>query len=257
MKDRVAIVTGAASGIGLEVAKRLASVGAEVYLLDRDARQVSLHAQMLVEQGFSAIGIECDITDESSLERVFQEIVVDTGRIDILINNAGRQFVAAIDQFPSHEFESMIKLMLVAPFFAIKHVFPVMKQRGYGRIVNMASVNGVIGFAGKAAYNSAKHGVIGLTKVAALEGAAYGITVNAVCPGYVDTPLLRNQLADLGRAHKVAVDRVLEDILLPLIPQRRLLDVSEVADYTLYLLGEQAKGITGQSVIIDGGYTVQ
>ena len=128
------------------------------------------------------------------------------GRIDILVNNAGLQYVSPIEEFPTEKFELLIKVMLTAPFIGIKNVFPIMKEQGFGRVINMASINGVIGFAGKAAYNSAKHGVIGLTKVAALEGAAHGITVNALCPGYVDTPLVRNQLKDLSITRNVSLD---------------------------------------------------
>jgi 3-hydroxybutyrate dehydrogenase len=147
--------------------------------------------------------------------------------------------------------------MLVAPFTAIKHVFPIMKKQQFGRILNMASINGLVGFAGKAAYNSAKHGLIGLTKVAALEGAEYGITVNALCPGYVDTPLVRNQLADLAWNRGVALEQVLEDVIYPLVPQKRLLQPREIADYAVFLTSEKAGGVTGQAVVIDGGYTAQ
>ena len=147
--------------------------------------------------------------------------------------------------------------MLLAPFLATKRVFPIMKRERYGRIINMASINGLVGFAGKAAYNSAKHGVIGLTRVAALEGAAHGITVNALCPGYVDTPLVRNQLGDLARIRNVPLDRVLEEVIYPLVPIRRLLSTKEISNYALFLAGEQSGGITGQAVVIDGGYTAQ
>ena len=147
--------------------------------------------------------------------------------------------------------------MLTAPIIAIKHAFPHMKKQNYGRIINMASINGVIGFAGKAAYNSAKHGVIGLTKVAALEGAAHGITVNALCPGYVDTPLVRNQMADLAKTRNVELEKVLEEVIYPLVPQKRLLAVEEIADYAVFLSSDKAKGVTGQAVVLDGGYTAQ
>ena len=121
----------------------------------------------------------------------------------------------------------------------------------------MASVNGLIGFAGKSAYNSAKHGLIGLTKVSALEGAEYGITVNALCPGYVDTPLVRHQLADIAAMKNISVDKVLEEVIYPLVPQRRLLSVAEITGYVNYLTSDEAGGITGQAVVIDGGYTAQ
>jgi 3-hydroxybutyrate dehydrogenase len=148
-------------------------------------------------------------------------------------------------------------VMLIGPFLATKRVFPIMKRQRYGRIINMASINGLVGFAGKAAYNSAKHGLIGLTKVAALEGAADGITVNALCPGYVDTPLVRNQLADLARLRDVPLDRVIEDVIYPLVPIRRLLSTAEIAHYASFLASELSGGITGQAVVIDGGYTAQ
>jgi 3-hydroxybutyrate dehydrogenase len=165
--------------------------------------------------------------------------------------------VAPLEDFPVDVFERMLRIMLVAPFIATKHVFPAMKKAGYGRILNMASINGLVGFAGKAAYNSAKHGLVGLTKVAALEGAAHGITVNALCPGYVDTPLVRNQLSDLARTRNVPLERVLEDVIYPLVPARRLLTVGEISNYAVFLAAEGAGGITGQAVVIDGGYTAQ
>ena len=132
-----------------------------------------------------------------------------------------------------------------------------MKRQRWGRIVNVASINGLVGFAGKAGYNSAKHGLIGLTRVAALEGAAHGITVNALCPGYVDTPLVRNQLADLSRTRGVPLERVLEDVVYPLVPLRRLLTPEEIAGYAAFLASDRAGAVTGQAVVIDGGYTAQ
>lgn len=179
------------------------------------------------------------------------------GRLDILVNNAGIQFVSNLEDFPTDKFEQLIRIMLIGPFIATKKVFPIMKEQKFGRIINMASINGLVGFAGKAAYNSAKHGVIGLTKVAALEGATHGITVNALCPGYVDTPLVQNQLKDLAKTRNVPLDKVMAEVLFPLVPQQRLLDPEEIADYALFLAGERAKGVTGQAVVIDGGYTAQ
>ncbi|MBN8789199.1 MAG: SDR family oxidoreductase [Terrimonas sp.] len=151
----------------------------------------------------------------------------------------------------------MVDVMLTAPFIAIKHVLHYMKQKQFGRIINMASVNGLIGLAGKVAYNSAKHGLIGLTKVAALETATQGITVNAVCPGYVDTELVRNQLVDLAKTRNITLEKVLEEVIYPLVPQKRLLQVEEIADLVFFLASEKSAGITGQSMVIDGAYTVQ
>ncbi len=207
--------------------------------------------------GAGALGLRCDVAREDELVDALNQAAGAFGGIDILVNNAGLQHVALLEEFPTARFELLVRVMLIAPFIATKHVFPAMKRRRYGRILNMASINGLVGFAGKAAYNSAKHGLIGLTKVAALEGAPHGITVNALCPGYVDTPLVRNQLGDLARTRGVPLQRVIEDVIYPLVPMRRLLRVDEVAAYALFLVGEGAGGITGQPVVIDGGYTAQ
>lgn len=254
---RTALITGAARGIGYEVAKTLAEHGANVMLVDLRQEEVEQAARSLRELGYEAVGVKCDVTVEQEVKQAINEVVKRWGRLDVVVNNAGLQHVANIEDFPTEKFEQLIRVMLVGPFLAIKHAFPVMKQQRYGRIINMASINGLVGFAGKAAYNSAKHGVIGLTKVAALEGAPYGITVNALCPGYVDTELVRGQLADLAATRNVPLEKVLEEVIYPLVPQRRLLSVEEVAHYVLFLAGEQAKGVTGQAVVIDGGYTAQ
>lgn len=253
----IVLVTGAGSGIGLEISKAFAEAGAKVIITDVNAEAAHTAAQTLQEAGHDVIGLTLNVTDEAQVQSVFAETMKQYGRIDVLINNAGLQHVSPIEDFPTEKFEFMIKIMLTAPFMAIKHVFPIMKEQGYGRIINMASINGLIGFAGKAAYNSAKHGLLGLTKVAALEGAEHGITVNALCPGYVDTPLVRNQMADLAKTRQVELEKVLEDVIYPLVPQKRLLAVEEIADYALFLASRKAKGITGQANVLDGGYTIQ
>ena len=257
LEGKTAFITGSASGIGLELAKTFAQEGAKVVISDLNAVKSEEVAAELREQGFEALAVPCDVTDEEAFKNSLELAYQTFGSLDILVNNAGMQYVSPIEEFPTEKFELLVKIMLTAPFVGIKHVFPLMKKQGFGRVINMASINGVIGFAGKAAYNSAKHGVIGLTKVAALEGAANGITVNALCPGYVDTPLVRNQLGDLAKTRNVSLDRVLEDVIFPLVPQRRLLSVSEIADYAVFLASDKGRGITGQAVILDGGYTAQ
>lgn len=254
VKDKVLLITGAAQGIGFEISKAFSEAGAIVVLTDLNEEKVQ---QAAVTLGGSAIGLKCDVTKEEDIQAVIDEAISQFGRIDILINNAGLQHVAMLEDFPTAKFELLVKVMLTAPFVATKLVLPHMKKQQFGRILNMASINGLVGFAGKAAYNSSKHGVIGLTKVAALETAADGITVNAICPGYVDTPLVRNQFEDLAEVRGVPLESVLEEIIYPLVPQKRLLDVKEVADLALYLSSDSAKGITGQAVVLDGGYTVQ
>lgn len=254
LQGRTAFVTGAAGGIGFCIAGALAREGARVAVADLDGAAARGAAERL---GGGAVGLGCDVGVEAQLTAALDEALVRFERLDVLVNNAGLQHVAPLESFPTSRFEQLLRVMLVAPFVATRHVFPIMKRQRAGRVINVASINGLVGFAGKAGYNSAKHGVIGLTKVAALEGAASGITVNALCPGYVDTPLVRNQLGDLARTRGVPLDRVLEEVIYPLVPMRRLLQPEEVAGYAAFLASDRAAGITGQAVVIDGGYTAQ
>ncbi|MEW4308198.1 3-hydroxybutyrate dehydrogenase [Rossellomorea marisflavi] len=257
VNDKVVVITGSASGIGYEIGKTFAENGSKVVLTDLNEDGVKASAQELKDLGYEAIGLKADVTSEEDIKNMIQAAHKEYGRIDVLINNAGLQHVSPIEEFPTEKFELMIKIMLTAPFVAIKHVLPIMKEQKFGRILNISSINGLIGFAGKAAYNSAKHGVIGLTKVAALESAADGVTVNSICPGYVDTPLVRGQMKDIASSRNVPVEKVLEEVIYPLVPQKRLLDVKEIADYAMFLSSDQAKSVTGQAVVIDGGYTAQ
>ncbi|HBF6357898.1 TPA: 3-hydroxybutyrate dehydrogenase [Clostridioides difficile] len=257
VKDKVVFVTGAASGIGKQIAESFLKNGAKVMFSDINQETLNNTIAELQKEGYDCMSVKCDVTKEEEINHAIDKTVEKYGRLDILINNAGLQHVSMIEDFPTDKFEFMIKIMLTAPFIATKKVFPIMKKQGFGRIINMASINGVIGFAGKAAYNSAKHGLIGLTKVAALEAADSGITVNALCPGYVDTPLVRGQFNDLSKTRNIPLENVLEEVLYPLVPQKRLLDVQEIADYAMFLASDNAKGITGQACLLDGGYTAQ
>jgi 3-hydroxybutyrate dehydrogenase len=257
LANKTAVVTGAASGIGLAIAAAMAEAGATVVLSDIREESVHRAAEDLRMRGLRAEGFAADASSEADLHRMFGHVETVYGRIDIVVNNAGMQYVANIEEFPVDKFRQMIDLMLVGPFLSMKRVIPVMKRQEFGRIINIASVNGLVGFAGKAAYNAAKHGLIGLTKVAALETAASGITVNALCPGYVDTPLVRGQLEQLAQNRGVPLENVLEEVIYPLVPQRRLLQPSEVADYAVFLASDMGRGITGQAVVIDGGYVAQ
>ncbi|PTJ67430.1 3-hydroxybutyrate dehydrogenase [Staphylococcus saprophyticus] len=257
VKDKVTIITGAASGIGLAIAKVFLENGAKVVLADLNEDKLIQETDVLKSQGYDCMPIKVNVTDEQAVKAMIDQTVEQYGRLDILFNNAGLQHVESIESFPTEKFRQMIDIMLTGSFIGTKYALPIMKQQQSGRILNMASINGVIGFAGKAAYNSAKHGIIGLTKVTALETATEGITVNAICPGYIDTPLVRNQMDDLAKERGVAVEQVLEDVLYPLIPQKRLLDIKDIADYALFLCSDSAKSVTGQAILIDGGYTVQ
>lgn len=251
---QVLFITGGASGIGLAIAEAFGAAGARVAIADLNAQAAESAAAAFGEAG---LGLGCDVGREAELAAAIRATEARFGRLDILINNAGLQHVSPLEDFPTEKFELMLRVMLTAPFVAMKYALPGMKARKHGRVINMASINGLVGFAGKAAYNSAKHGVIGLTKVAALETASHGVTVNALCPGYVDTPLVRGQFEDLARNRGVPLERVLEEVIYPLVPQKRLLDVREIADYAMFLASEMARGVTGQAVVIDGGYVAQ
>ncbi len=257
LDGKVAFITGSASGIGLEIAKKFALEGAKVVISDMNAQKCEEAAQQLKSEGFTAISAPCDVTNEQAYQAAIELTQKTFGTLDILINNAGFQHVAAIEEFPTEVYQKLIAVMLTGSFIGIKHAFPIMKAQKSGRIINMASINGLIGFAGKAGYNSAKHGVIGLTKVAALECARDGITVNALCPGYVDTPLVRGQISDLAKTRNVSETSALEDVILAMVPQKRLLSVEEIADYAIFLCSEKVGGVTGQAVVMDGGYTAQ
>jgi 3-hydroxybutyrate dehydrogenase len=257
LEGKCALITGSGQGIGLEIATEFAKAGAKVMLNDINEDTLKESVESLTSQGFTVEGVVANVAKEEDVKNAIEETVKKFGRIDILVNNAGIQHVAPIEEFPSEKYGLILDIMLKGPFYGIKYAFPIMKEQGYGRILNMASINGLIGFAGKAGYNSAKHGVIGLTKVAALEGADYGITVNAICPGYVDTPLVQNQLEDLAKTRNIEKEKALEQVIYPLVPQKRLIQVQEVADYSIFLVSEKAKSITGQAAVIDGGYTAQ
>ncbi|WP_203261876.1 3-hydroxybutyrate dehydrogenase [Streptococcus uberis] len=254
---QVVFVTGAASGIGKQIGETFLREGKTVVFTDINQEKLEKLVSDYQEQGLVADSALCDVSSEEAINQAIDHVIQKYQRLDILVNNAGLQHVSLLEDFPTDKFEFMVKIMLTAPFIATKRVFPIMKKQGFGRIINMASINGVIGFAGKAAYNSSKHGLLGLTKVSALEGASSGITVNAVCPGYVDTPLVRGQFQDLAKTRQIPLENVLEEVLYPLVPQKRLIDVQEIADYVSFLASDKAKGITGQACILDGGYTAQ
>ena len=241
MSKQVVFVTGAASGIGKQIGETFLKEGKIVVFSDINQEKLEAVVDEYTTQGLAADSVLCDVTNEEAINQAIDYTIEKHGRLDILVNNAGLQHVAMIENFPTAKYEFMLKVMLTAPFIAIKR----------------ASINGVIGFAGKTAYNSAKHGLLGLTKVAALEAADSGITVNAICPGYVDTPLVRGQFEDLSKTRNIPLENVLEQVLYPLVPQKRLIDVQEIADYVSFLASDKAKGVTGQACILDGGYTAQ
>ncbi|PPK98344.1 3-hydroxybutyrate dehydrogenase [Kineococcus xinjiangensis] len=244
LSGRTALVTGAAGGIGAAVVARLASAGARVLAADRD--RDGLEALTARTEGVEAL--VCDLADLDATDALPAEI-------DVLVNNAGIQHVAPLHEFPPDRFSFILRLMLESPFRLIRHVLPHMRERGWGRIVNVSSAHGLRASPFKAAYVSAKHGLEGLSKVAALEGAAHGITSNCVNPGYVRTPLVERQIDDQAAAHGIPREEVLGRVLLDSAAVKRLVEPEEVAEVVAFLCGPASASITGASFAVDGGWT--
>lgn len=243
LSGRRAVVTGGASGIGAAVAVRLAARGAHVVVCDVDA-----HGAAWVAERIGGEALVLDLSRTADLG----DLHLDA---DILVNNAGVQNVAPVERFSPEKFALMLRLMLEAPFLLSRAVLPHMYERGWGRIVHISSVHGLRASPYKAAYVSAKHGLEGLSKVIAMEGAAKGVTSNCVCPGYVRTPLVEDQLADQAEIHGLSVDEVVADVLLARSAVKRLVDPDEVAGAVAFLCSPEATSITGTQLTIDGGWS--
>jgi 3-hydroxybutyrate dehydrogenase len=259
MKDKVVLVTGSTSGIGLGIASAFACEGATVMLhgLAAEAERSKLMQMFApLAAGRAAIS-DADLSVPGAAERLIRETVARFGRIDILVNNAGIQFVSPIEEFPPERWSAINEVILGASFQTTRAAVPGMKARGWGRIVNLVSVHGLVASPFKSAYVAAKHGQIGLTKSVALELAATGVTCNAVCPGYVRTPLVDNQIASLATAHGLSPERVITELLLAAQPSGRFVDIEEIAALVLFLSSEEARSITGAAIPIDGGWTAR
>jgi 3-hydroxybutyrate dehydrogenase len=257
LAGRLAIVTGSTSGIGLGIAESLAAQGARLVLngFGDPAAIEQTRETLATLYGVEVIYSSADLSmPEQICEMVaFARDVL--GPIDILVNNAGIQHVAPVAEFPTTKWDAILAVNLSSAFHAIKAVLPEMVERGFGRIVNIASAHGLVASPYKSAYVAAKHGVIGLTKTVALESARQGVTCNAICPGYVWTPLVEKQIADQARAHKLTPEQVVTDVLLTSQPNRKFASVEEIGALTAFLCGEHGGSITGAALSVDGGWT--
>src|SRR5438093_3355608 len=251
LEGKVAIVTGAASGIGLAVAHDLARRGARVTVSDIDVEGGRAAVAPMHGARFQA----ADMANSEHVQRLVAETIAAEGRVDILVNNAGIQYVAPITEFPEAKWRQIIEIMLTAPFLLTKAVLPGMYERGWGRVINIASVHALRASAYKSAYVTAKHGLLGLTRVTALEAAEHGVTCNAICPSYVRTALVEKQIADQARVHGIPESEVVEKIMVAEAPIHRLLEPEEVAHLVTYLCSDAASGITGSAQMIDCGWT--
>jgi 3-hydroxybutyrate dehydrogenase len=257
LQNRVAIVTGSTSGIGLGIADSLAEQGANVVLNGfGDAAEIERTRAGLAElHDVKVTYSAADLSDPCQIQDMVAFAADVLGPIDILVNNAGIQHVAPVAEFPTAKWDAIIAVNLSSAFHAIKAVLPEMVERGFGRIVNVASAHGLVASPFKSAYVAAKHGVVGLTKTVALEAARTGVTCNAICPGYVWTPLVEKQIADQAKAHRLTPEQVITDVLLTSQPNRKFATVQEIGELTAFLCGEFGGSITGAALSVDGGWT--
>jgi 3-hydroxybutyrate dehydrogenase len=253
LTGKCALVTGAASGIGRAIAENLGGSGVRVLVSDLD----EAGAQEVAKGIPGAVAQRADVSSKEQCRALVDRARQEWGRLDILVNNAGVQHVSPVEDFPEERWEQMIRIMLVGPFLLTKYALPLMYARKWGRIINVSSLHGLVASPYKSAYISAKHGLMGLTKTVALEAADKGVTVNAICPSYVRTPLVEKQIADQARVNGISETEVVERIMLAPAAVKRLLEPGEVAAYVAFLCSEAAGGITGAAQVMDCGWTAR
>jgi 3-hydroxybutyrate dehydrogenase len=256
---KTALVTGSTSGIGLGIASSLAAGGANVILNGfGDAAEIEkIRAKLAADHAVEVTYDGADLSQQDAIEQMMGNAIERFGAVDILVNNAGIQFVAPIDEFPVAKWNAILALNLTASFHTIRLALPAMKAKKWGRIVNIASAHALVASPYKSAYVAAKHGIAGLTKTVALEVATQGITMNAICPGYVWTPLVEKQIPDTAKARGLTEAQVINDVLLHAQPTKQFVQVSEVAALAAFLASDAAASITGAVIPIDGGWTAQ
>lgn len=259
LTGRTALITGSTSGIGLGFAHALAAEGAAVMINGfGDSAAIASEVEALnAKSGAGAAHSPADMTRPDEIRAMVADCTARFGAPDILINNAGIQHVAPVDEFPEDKWDAIIAIILSSAFHATKAALPGMKAKGWGRVINTGSMHSLVASPYKSAYNSAKHGIAGFTKTVALEVATQGVTVNCICPGYVWTPLVENQIPDTMKARGLTYDQVVNDVLLDKQPQKQFVQVEQLASLMMYLVSDGAAAITGATLSMDGGWTAQ
>jgi len=257
LAGKVSVVTGSTSGIGLGIARALAQAGSAVVLngFGMASEIAKTKAQLAAEYGVKVSYLSADMSKAEAIAEMIASTLAEHGRLDILVNNAGIQHVAPLDQFPVEKWDAILAINLSSAFHTMRLALPAMRKNKFGRIINIASAHGLVGSPFKAAYVAAKHGIVGLTKVAALETAEEGITVNAICPGYVYTPLVEAQIDGQAKAHHISREQVIHDVLLAQQPNKHFASVEELGALTVFLASDAAASITGAALPVDGGWT--
>jgi len=251
---KTALVTGAASGIGAEIAKTLFDDGCHVVIADLNE---PAYLSDLATANQRVLYIPTDLSKQESCQALVDRILKEFGAVDILVNNAGFQHISPLEEFPETVWDKMLQVMLTAPFLLSKYVLPGMKQKHWGRIINMGSIHSQVASLNKAGYIAAKHGLVGLTKATALEGGPFGVTANVICPAYVRTPLVEQQIAAQAETLGLSVEEVESQVFLKASATGKMIEPAEVASMVSYLCSGQAKSITGACWTIDGGWTAQ
>ena len=259
LKGKTALITGSTSGIGLGYARALSAEGASVMINGfGDRAEIDGYvADLIKTSGAGAVYSGADMTKPEEIRAMVADCTAQLGAPDILINNAGIQHVAPIDEFPEDRWDAVLSIILSSAFHATKAALPGMKAKGWGRVINTGSMHSLVASPYKSAYNAAKHGLVGLTKTVALEVATQGITVNCICPGYVWTALVENQIPDTMKARGLTRDQVINDVLLANQPQKQFVQVDQLAALAVFLCRDEAGAMTGASLSVDGGWTAQ
>ena len=259
LEGKVALVTGSTSGIGLGVAEALAADGCDIMLNGfGEAAAIEKERRRLSETyGVTVAYHGADMSKPAEI-RALAAVATDAfGKVDILVNNAGIQHVSPVEDFPEEKWDAIIAINLSATFHLTKAVFKGMKDRGFGRIINVASAHALVASPFKSAYVTAKHGVMGFTKTVALEGAEYGVTCNAICPGYVKTPLVEKQIPDTAKARGMTEAEVIQKVILEAQPTKKFVTIEEVGALAVFLAGDKAASITGAALQVDGGWVAK
>jgi len=256
---KVALITGSTSGIGLGIAKKFASLGHHLVLngFGEASAIEEIRSSLAKTYGVEVRYHGADISQPKEIVALIECAEAEFGAVDILVNNAGIQFVSPVEEFPIDQWNKIIAINLSGSFHTIRAALPKMKAKGWGRIINIASAHALVASPYKSAYVAAKHGIAGLTKTVALETATFGITMNAICPGYVWTPLVEKQVPDTAKARGITEEQVIRDVLLHSQPTKQFVTIEQVAGLAAYLISDDAQSMTGSILPIDGGWTAQ